>query len=563
MPIRFTRALFFNANIKKFIYQNGETYIHKTNFDQLAKGVGYTTLTLSTGYLTYRGWTDSHALRRDIFAYYIVGKVITNYMIAYKLQKEASSKHHEYCGIQFHKLAMTNGGVFVKIGQHLAAMAHVIPDEIVSRLKPLQADCTQRSVEEVLQVMREELGAERVSRFTEFNAIPEGTASIAQVHKATLDGELVAIKIQHRDISSNAAADIKLLTKLSDVSKVIFGKQFNFQWLVDEVRELLDTELDFRNEASNATEARQNHAHFPWLVIPKIHQEYTTRRILVLNYESGHPIDDPDWYKENDIDAVKVLNKLSYLFSEMTFVTGFLHSDPHPGNLKIRKMGPIGPWQIVLLDHGQYRRLNSIFKNDYCHFLYAMVNGNKPNVIKYGKRLNLKDPTAASYLGCMMLGVKWENVQGGGLMVKGRSTQGNWGEKGATDDLLDKYLDKAMEILNDIPPELTMIMKSNDLIRCLEHKLTSGNSPENYVNMAHLCIKGMLSVELSNASNQDQRVEIHSKYFWPLTRIYWYQTYYSVLGMVVMRYNRYVKYYNRFFGRFKTVGLIKSAEDKF
>ena len=141
-------------------------HIHKTNFDQLAKGVGYTTLTLSTGYLAYRGWTDSHALRRDIFAYYIIGKVITNYMIAYKLQNEASSKHHEYCGAQFHKLAMTNGGVFVKIGQHLAAMAHVIPDEIVSKLKPLQADCTQRSVEEVLQVMREELGAERVSRFT-------------------------------------------------------------------------------------------------------------------------------------------------------------------------------------------------------------------------------------------------------------------------------------------------------------------------------------------------------------------------------------------------------------
>ena len=113
----------------------------------------------------------------------------------------------------------------------------------------------------------------------EFNAIPEGTASIAQVHKAILDGEEVAIKIQHKDISANAAADIKLLTKLSDFSKWVFGKRFNFQWLVDEIKELLDTELDFRNEASNATEARQNHAHFPWLVIPKIHQEYTTKRI--------------------------------------------------------------------------------------------------------------------------------------------------------------------------------------------------------------------------------------------------------------------------------------------
>ena len=192
-----------------------------------------------------------------------------------------------------------------------------------------------------------------------------------------------------------------------------------------------------------------------------------------------------------------------------------------------------------------------------------MVNGDEKNVIKYGKRLNIKNPEDAGSLGCMMLGVKWKNVmENGGLMEQGRSNSGNWGEKGTTDEILDKYLDKAMEILNDIPPELTMIMKSNDLIRCLEHKLTEGNSPENYVNMAHLCIKGMRDVELSNASDQDERVEIHSKYFWPLTKIYWYQSYYSILSTVIDRYNRYIKYYNRFVGRFlkKEIELAKTPE---
>ena len=162
---RLSRALLFNAK-SKILIQNGVTYIKQTNKDQFVKAVGYATLSTGGCYTIYRGWTDSHGFRRDIYAYYTVGKVIAYYILAYKSYNEAQSKHHEYCGTQFHKLAMVNGGVFVKIGQHLAALSHIIPEEITEKLKPLQADCTQRSVEEVMEVMREELGKERVSRFT-------------------------------------------------------------------------------------------------------------------------------------------------------------------------------------------------------------------------------------------------------------------------------------------------------------------------------------------------------------------------------------------------------------
>ena len=166
MSIRLSRILLFNAK-SKLVIKNGVTYIKSTTTDQIVKGVGYATIGTGTVYLGYRGWTDSKSLRRDIFAYYTVGKVIAYYIVAYKLNNEAQSKHHEYCGAQFHKLAMENGGVFVKIGQHLAALSHVIPEEITDKLKPLQADCTQRPVEEVMEVMREELGREMVSRFTD------------------------------------------------------------------------------------------------------------------------------------------------------------------------------------------------------------------------------------------------------------------------------------------------------------------------------------------------------------------------------------------------------------
>ena len=263
-----------------------------------------------------------------------------------------------------------------------------------------------------------------------------------------------------------------------------------------------------------------------------------------MNFESGHQIDDPNWYRQNSVDPVKVVNRISYLFNEMMFVYGFLHSDPHPGNLKIRKAGPIGPVQVILLDHGQYRRLNSVFKSDYCNFLHAIVDFDQDKIHKYGKRLNIEDIDLANQLACMMTGVKYSNIsEKGGLMNQGRSKKGNWGERSETKKIMDKFLNSSMEILNSIPPELVIIMKSNDLIRCLETKLTSGQTAENYVNMAYLCLLGMRNVELSNAGQHADRASVYKRYFWPLSRIYWYQIYFYFVGCIREKYRRYTGYY--------------------
>jgi len=539
----------WSQNVKVWTDQ-GYQLIRETQWDRVLKttgkfaiwgGVGITTAQ------TFRYLTDDTVRRNTVAGCYILPVILR-----YILSGTSNEKSHDYCGKKFLDLAMTQGGVYVKIGQHLSALGHIMPKEITARLKVLQTECTERELSEVMAVLKADLG-EDFEEFTEFKAQPEGTASIAQVHRAKLGDKDVAIKIQHRDIAENADADIRMLTHMVNVGCWAFGEKWNFQWLVDEIRDLLKVELDFRNEASNATEARLNHGHFPWLVIPKVYQEYTSKRVLVMDYEAGHAIDDKAWYEENNVDPAKVVSKISYLFNEMTFVTGFLHSDPHAGNLKIRKVGPIGPIQIILLDHGQYRRLSSIFRNDYCNFLHSVVEFgknpalNQARMLKYAKRLNITDVDMANQLACMMLGVRWSQITDeGGLTIKGRKKDNNWGEAKATQEIIDQYLDQALEIFNEIPSELGIIMKSNDLIRCLETKLTAGASAENYVNMAYLCITGMQKVELSNASSQDEQAKIYWKYFWPQTVIFWQTSYYYFLGLLVQRFQRYYYFFERF-----------------
>lgn len=563
--LRLSRALLQNKNrwnqSVDILRQSGEkTYrmIRETKRDRWFKILGKTVTVCGITFVVYEGgrYMSDPTARRNTYTGYYLSLVIARYVWDNIWRHEFTSKTHQYCGDVFLELCLHQAGVYVKIGQHLSALGHILPSEITSQLKVLQTECTEKSFDDVTTVLREDLGDDLLQDFSDFKKEPEGTASIAQVHRAKLSGRDVAIKVQHLDIAENAEADIKMLTYVVNASTWWFGEKWNFQWLVDEINDLLKVELDFRNEASNATEARLNHGHFPWLVIPKVYQEYTTKRVLVMDYEAGHAIDDKDWYEENNVNASKVVSKISYLFNEMIFVKGFLHSDPHAGNLKIRKVGPIGPVQIILLDHGQYRRLSSIFQNDFCNFLHSCVEfGKSPKkehkrMLRYAKRLGVTDTDLANQMACMVLGVRWSQItDGGGLTRKGRDKANNWGERKATEEIIDKYLDAALKILNEIPPELGIIMKSNDLIRCLETKLTAGATAESYLNMSYLCIRGMQRVELSNASSHEDMARVYWKYFWPLSYIFWQHSYYYFLGLLVDRIARYRYFLTRFHRR--------------
>lgn len=189
--------------------------------------------------------------------------------------------------------------------------------------------------------------------FVEFDPEPLGVASLAQVHKAKLhDGRTVAVKIQHPYVWGNSVVDMKTMEILVKLMSWVFP-EFKFQWLVDETKKNLPQELDFQLEGRNAEKIQGILSDFKWLKIPKIYWDLSTKRVLTMEFLEGGQVNDLDYIKSNNINPLDITNKISRMYSQMIFVEGFVHSDPHPGNILIKKNNE-GNVDIILLDHGLY-----------------------------------------------------------------------------------------------------------------------------------------------------------------------------------------------------------------
>jgi len=473
---------------------------------------------------------------RDRVTYVALVNIGLRYFPAWVSGGGLDDGFHTYCGKELLALARRQGGVYVKIGQHLSSLPHLIAPQIALPLRELQTSCPEHSLEDVLHVINEDLGSEKFQYFTDFEPVPLGTASIAQVHKAKLNGRDVAIKVQHREIEEHLAEDLVLLSKCVKIAKSILGSRWNIQCVVDHIQTMLDGELDFRREARNAELTRQNHAHYPWLVVPKTHPDYTTRRVLVMDFEDGNAIDDAAWYAKHSIDKRRVINDITKLFNEMIITTGHLHSDPHPGNVKIR-MTKRGDYEVVLLDHGQYTSLSQSFREAYCRFIHAVVEygkdpqGNAGTLFKYGKSLNFRDELQCTQVACMILVVSWEQIaNGGGLMEAGAKLTNDKSEAiSVYDDVLsqefvDSHLDDAIEIVRTIPDSLKTIMKTNSLIYSLGVKLAVSSRSENYIGMARLCLRTMRKHEMERRRYREFfRLLSCSIYYWFVQQYFIYK----------------------------------------
>lgn len=128
---------------------------------------------------------------------------------------------------------------------------------------------------------------------------------------------------------------------------------FKMQWLVDESKKNLPTELDFLNEGRNAEKVADMFKDCKWLKVPRIFWDISSKRVLVMEYVTGGQVNDLEYIENNKIDRYDVANKIGQLYSKMIFINGFVHSDPHPGNILVSKTAR-GDTQLILLDHGLY-----------------------------------------------------------------------------------------------------------------------------------------------------------------------------------------------------------------
>ncbi|KAJ6217942.1 hypothetical protein RDWZM_009099 [Blomia tropicalis] len=385
-------------------------------------------------------------------------------------------------------LCSANGGVFVKVGQHIAALDHLVPREYVDTLKILHNRAPLTSLKDIRKVIKNELDAELEELFDDFEPTPLGTASLAQVHRARLkdDGPVVAVKVQHPNVRKHSVVDIATMELLVNCVSKLFAN-FDFRWLAEETRRNLPLELDFYNEGINGERMADILKKFPWVKIPKIYWKYTTERTLVMEFAEGELISNRDYFLKQKIDTVELSNRIEKMYNEMIFINGTVHCDPHPGNILVKVHEYGGEFDIILLDHGLHTKLTEEFRETYSGMWIGVLEGNEPQIIECAKKLGISiSKHHAQLLSCMISSKPWSAVKRGLANVPDAITRGKEDEELRKN--ASKYFGDINKILATVDRQLLLIMKTNDLIRSIAKSL-GNDERKSFLTMTRSCFK--------------------------------------------------------------------------
>jgi len=405
---------------------------------------------------------------------------------------------------------LQNGGLYIKLGQNVSALNHILPIEYTETLKTLEDKCLLRKKDEVKKLFLEDFGDVPENIFAEFDYQPVAAASLAQVFRAkTKGGEDVAVKVQYIDLQKRFRGDIGTILFLQDIIAFVHPN-YHFGWILRDLRKSLEMELDFIHEAHNAERCAQDLKHFNYIHIPKIHWPVTGLRVLTAEYiDNACKISDVQSLKKMKLDLKNIDKKLFEVFAYQIFSTGFVHSDPHPGNIFVRrKRSGKGP-EIVLLDHGLYETISQEVRNDLCQFWTAIVLRDYAMMKTYSDRLNVSDHKRFA-----------EILLQRPLEVHKFSFATRYSEKEVEymKNVASKHFDIIMNVLREMPRSLLFIVRNLNIVRAIARD--HGDLVDRPEIMARFAITTLL------ASGANFFTFIHRKvYFeyrlWKLSMNYW------------------------------------------
>ncbi|XP_048084586.1 aarF domain-containing protein kinase 1 isoform X2 [Alosa alosa] len=337
--------------------------------------------------------------------------------------------------------------------------------------------------------------------FSSFDEQPQGAASLAQVHKAVLqDGRTVAVKVQHPKVQTQSSKDIIVMEFLVHVVHWLFP-DFAFMWLVEEAKKNMPLELDFLNEGRNAEKVANMLKHFDFLKVPKIHWDLSTKRILTMDFAEGGQVNDRDYMRRNGIDVNEISQNLGKMYSEMIFVNGFVHCDPHPGNVLVRRSPSGSKTEIVLLDHGLYQVLKEDFRLDYCRLWQALMKADIKGIERYSRRLGAGD--LFPLFACVLTARSWKSVNEG---ISQTPVTNSEDVEIRTNAAL--YLPQISELLNRVPRQMLLLLKTNDLLRGIETILQTRASSSSFINMSRCCTRAVARHRRSKTCSRSKRLQI-------------------------------------------------------
>ncbi|RDX60785.1 putative ABC1 protein, partial [Mucuna pruriens] len=421
-------------------------------------------------------------------------------------------------------LCFKNGGVYIKLGQHLGQLEYLVPEEYVQTMRESMLNkCPVSSYEQICNVFKKELGDTPDKIFSEFDPVPIASASLAQVHVARMhDGQKVAVKVQHTHMTDTAAADHATVELIVNTLHRFFPS-FDYRWLIDEISESLPKaicliyvgfwnfmflihhfwilfyfllhvfpvcyELDFLTEAKNSERCLENfHKLSPhianYVYAPKVYWSLSTSKLLTMEFMEGAYVNDAKTIQKLGINLHELSTLVSQTFAEMMFKHGFVHCDPHAANLLVRPLpsskasilGRRKP-QLILLDHGLYKELDFQTRTNYASLWKALVFADANAIKEYSTKLGAGEDLYALFAGVLTMR-PWDRVVDPSMdhLV----IQGNESDRLELQMYASQYFHQISELLRRLPRVILLMLKTNDCLRAVNNSLIQGSSLETF-----------------------------------------------------------------------------------
>lgn len=273
------------------------------------------------------------------------------------------------------------GPTFIKLAQLLSSRADIFPEPYLSAIGRLQDQVPSVPVDGIIKVVEEELGMPLSEAFDDFNREPLAAASLGQVHRAVVRGRQVVVKVLRPGVEETVALDLDISFTVLYWLNILFPNH-HVQALTNVVREFshrVREEMDFRMEASNIERFQRYFRHERKVRAPDVLEKFTRRRVLVMEYCTGTKVDAlQEHFEAGTLNFSAVMESLTGLYLRMMMVDGFLHADPHPGNILVQ-----GDGTVVILDWGMVLDVPRWTRESILHLalaveredLDAMING--------------------------------------------------------------------------------------------------------------------------------------------------------------------------------------------
>jgi len=281
-------------------------------------------------------------------------------------------------------------GLFIKVGQLLSIMANFLPAQFRSGLEGLQDQVPPRSFSEIAERIEGELGQPVGALFARFCEEPIASASLGQVHEAWLkDGAHVAVKVQHGDIDEIVRLDLTTIRRIMRIVSWFVPVQ-GLDAYHQQIKAMIEEELDFLREARNIERIAANFARDPMVRFPLPMSALCTRRVMVTTFIEGVKVGDVDALEALGIDRQALARRIVQVFCQQIFVDGIYHADPHPGNMLVGLEG-----ELILLDFGAVAELGPRMREGIPEFLEAVIRRDTDAIIKALRKMGFLSRTDA------------------------------------------------------------------------------------------------------------------------------------------------------------------------